>query len=105
LSGYKEKWSNGPFGYFPGRHSTEERSMFHELGEFYPDLPIEQESLTPEQFATHVLLRHPGVARFIAGKLFSMLVYPDPPAQVIEELAEHFRNTNYDILDLLKTIA
>ena len=62
-------------------------------------------SHTVNEFAEHIIDKHPGSARFIAGKIFRMLAYPDPSEQLVQELAEYFKANNYDISSLIHKIA
>lgn len=87
------------------RHSTEQRTMFADLASVYPDLYIENENLTPSEFVSHLFEHHPSLPRFIARKVFSMLVYPDPSDALIEELAFGFKQSGYDLHALIRRIA
>jgi uncharacterized protein (DUF1800 family) len=53
-----------------------------------------------------ILLGHPGTARFLVGKLFRALVSEsaEPPAALVEPLAEGLRQHDYDLAWLVKTI-
>jgi hypothetical protein len=57
------------------------------------------------QFVEYLFDNHPALPRFIAGKLFRMLAYPDPSPELIQKLADRFKGSNYDIADLIKAIA
>ena len=50
-----------------------------------------------------IILKQPAAARFISGKLWKFFVYEDPDSQLIDKLAELFRQ-NYEIRLLLETI-
>jgi hypothetical protein len=86
------------------QHSTFPSSMFLDLGALNPNLPIVGESLQPGALVTHVLDNHPGVANFIASKLFGTFVYPDPPEALVAELGVLFKELDYDIREFLRVI-
>jgi hypothetical protein len=88
----------------PRYHDVRPRSMFSELGAAYPGIAINSQTMSPGQFVRHVLDRHPGVPRFIAGKLFSTLVYPDPSEALIAELGQKLKDLNYDLKAYLQAI-
>ena len=53
----------------------------------------------------NILLERPACARFLAGKLYRFLVSEtDPPAGLLEPLAEQFRKTQYDIGAAVQTV-
>jgi len=102
MSGYKS--SSGNLSFDPSRHDSSPQTAFTELSAYYPDLAITNQSMQPKEFVNHLLDHHPGVPRFIAGKIFSMLVYPDPDDLLIEELGHKFKELDYDISELLRLI-
>jgi Protein of unknown function (DUF1800) len=53
-----------------------------------------------------ILLDHPQTARFLVRKLYRYFISEahDPPAALLEPLAEQFRKSDYDIAALMKTI-
>jgi len=102
LSGYRMDWWTVPnyahyFDYYdPALHDTRSFTAFP--GTSY----ALSGTATPAQFANHLLSNHPGVPRFIAGKLFSMLVYPNPPEAIVTQAAAKFKGEfNYDIRKLV----
>jgi uncharacterized protein (DUF1800 family) len=50
-----------------------------------------------------IILRQPGAAKLISNKLWKFFVYEDADSQLIDKLAERFRQ-NYEIRPLLETI-
>ena len=50
-----------------------------------------------------IILKQPAAARFISTKLWKFFAYEDPESQLIDKLAELFRQ-NYEIRPLLETI-
>lgn len=86
------------------QHSSFPSSMFLNLGALNPDLPIVGESLQPGELVAHVLDNHPGVANFIASKLFGTFVYPDPSEALVAEMGALFKDLDYDIRDFLRVI-
>lgn len=87
-----------------GQHSSEPSSMFGELAVMDSNLPLVEASMEPGQFVRHVLDHHPGVSRFIAGKLFASFVYPDPSDALVAELGQKLRDLDYDLGEFLKVI-
>jgi hypothetical protein len=51
-----------------------------------------------------ILARHPSTARFIALKLSRRFVSDEPPAALVERVADVFRKTDGDITAMLRTI-
>lgn len=51
-----------------------------------------------------LLARHPSTARFISLKLARRFISDDPPASVVNHAAESFRQSDGDILTVLRTI-
>lgn len=51
-----------------------------------------------------LLARHPSTAKFIASKLARRLVADDPPASIVNQAAEAFRQSDGDIRTVLRTI-
>jgi|GEM_PF-5640289 len=87
------------------RHSQNPQSIFTQFSQQYPALALEDASLTPAEFTDHLFDNHPGVARYIAKKVFSMLVYPEPSDEIVEELAFYFKDQGFDLHKLLMKIA
>jgi len=103
FSGYTE--TNHNISYNPALHDSNPRSAFQEFSSHYPALPITNQSMTAREFVNHLLDHHPAAPRFIARRLFSMIVYPDPSDELVEELGVIFRQLDYDIYALMKIIA
>ncbi len=51
-----------------------------------------------------MLARHPSTAHFICGKLAMRFVSDDPPATLVDRMAETFRKKNGEIREVLKTM-
>src|SRR5262249_44153154 len=51
-----------------------------------------------------ILARHPSTARFIATKLTRRFVADDPPATLVDRVADVFTKTHGDIRDMVRTI-
>jgi len=105
MSGYKYSKGQGKLEFDPSRHNNSPQNAFLELAPYYPSLALENKSMQPREFVNHLLDHHPGVPRFIAGKLFSMLVYPDPSDALVEELGEKLKQFDYDIYEFLRFIS
>jgi uncharacterized protein (DUF1800 family) len=53
-----------------------------------------------------IVLKQPAAARFLVRKLYAYLISEaqDPPAPLLEPLAERFRRSSYDVSDLVRTM-
>jgi uncharacterized protein (DUF1800 family) len=51
-----------------------------------------------------ILARHPATARFISGKLCQRFVSDDPPAQLVERVAQVFLKTDGDLREVIRAI-
>ncbi len=51
-----------------------------------------------------IIFRQPVVAEHIATKLWEFFVYPDPPREIILQLADVFRSEDYEIKPLMRAI-
>jgi uncharacterized protein (DUF1800 family) len=51
-----------------------------------------------------ILARHPSTARFISKQLAQRFVVDEPPAKLIEKMAQTFRDKNGDIREVMKTM-
>jgi uncharacterized protein (DUF1800 family) len=52
----------------------------------------------------HLLAHHPSTARFISSKLAMRFVSDDPPAALVDRMAETFQKKDGDIREVLKTL-
>ncbi|HXE55645.1 MAG TPA: DUF1800 family protein, partial [Tepidisphaeraceae bacterium] len=51
-----------------------------------------------------IILSKPACPKFIASELFAFFAYPEPGEAIVQTLASQFRQTNFEIRPLLKTI-
>ena len=51
-----------------------------------------------------ILLEQPVTARYIAGKLWTWFVYPDPEPHVVDRIAAVFRESGYNVRSLLRHV-
>jgi uncharacterized protein (DUF1800 family) len=51
-----------------------------------------------------ILARHPSTAKFIAAKLVTRFVSDDPPASLVNRVADVYRKTDGDIRQMLRAI-
>jgi uncharacterized protein (DUF1800 family) len=51
-----------------------------------------------------ILAHHPATARFISKKLATRLVADEPPASLVDRMAETFRKTDGDLRAVMKTM-
>ncbi|KVA03177.1 hypothetical protein WI41_23995 [Burkholderia latens] len=82
-------WSVDPdtlrFTVRPEWHDAGDKTILGEIGAFDGDAFLD------------ILLRQPGTARFIAGKLWREFVSDTPDSDVLDGVAERFRTSGYDI--------
>ena len=55
-------------------------------------------------FPRHVLLNHPRAARYVGERLFAELVFPDVPENIVAELSNDLRASNYELKPFLKKL-
>lgn len=84
----------GRFRFNRYHHDAGEKTILGETGAFGGEEAVE------------VILRRPEAPQFIAGKLFRWLVCdePQPPAALLQPLAESFRDSGLDIAALVERI-
>ncbi len=83
-----------PIGFIPFLHDPGTKTIFNRTGNFTYE-------------ALHDLIfeeRGQEVARFICGKLYTHFVSPTPDASLIEELAEFWREQNFELLPLYRKL-
>jgi len=51
-----------------------------------------------------IILKQPVTAEYIAGKLWSFFAYDDPEEELVKALAKAFRDADYDVGSLLRTM-
>ncbi len=106
VSGYVySTGTDGSLSYLPARHNSNPFNAFGHLAVYYPEVEIKNKTLTPREFAKHLLDNHPSAPYFLARKLFSMLVYPNPSESLVEELAQRFKESNYNIGEFVGMLA
>ncbi len=86
----------GIFEFHPGRHDFAAKEL---LGQ-----PIRAKGLAEVDEALDRLTRHPATAKFISRKLAQYWLADEPPAQVIERMAQTFQRTDGDIAETLKAL-
>ena len=114
VSGYKFRLFQAPQGNganpatLRNRYVMEYDKTLHDFSEktAFKNTPYEiKGAVSPVDFASHIIDKHPGSARFIAGKVFRMLAYPEPSEELIQQLADSFKKSNFDISKLIYDIA
>ena len=82
----------GAFHFFPGRHDFGAKTFLNRSGAFDGDDIID------------IIFEQDATAEFISRKLFAFFVHPDPPEELIAELAKVFRQNDYEIRPLMRAI-
>ena len=82
----------GAFHFFPGRHDFGAKTFLNRSGAFDGDDIID------------IIFEQDATAEFISRKLFAFFVHPDPPEELIAELADVFRQNDYEIRPLMRAI-
>ncbi len=95
--GYREAWD---FFYFPPWHDFEPKTVLDQV----IISPPGQASIMDGEQVIDIIFEQPQTAFFITRKLWEYFVYNDPSDQIIEELAEVFRSSNYEIKPLMRAI-
>lgn len=65
---------------------------------------VRQQGEAEGEYALDVLARHPATARHIGYKLAQYFVHDDPPAALVDRLAQSFRDSDGDIRSVLRTL-
>lgn len=86
----------GIFEFHPGRHDFATKEL---LGQ-----PIGAKGLAEVDEALDRLSRHPATAKFISRRLAQYWLADEPPAPLIERMAQTFQRTDGDIAETLKTL-
>jgi uncharacterized protein (DUF1800 family) len=73
-------------------HDDGQKKFFGRLGDFDGDDIID------------IILQHQACARYISGRLFNFFAYEDPEPGMLQSLGEIFRETNWEMRPLLRTI-
>ncbi len=114
MSGYKKitYQSTRNYSLDPQRVITREEIVWdparHDFTEYtaFKGMPFEiSGSVDPVKFVEHIFDNHPGLPRFIAGKLFRMLIYTNPSDEMLAALAARFKQSDFSIADLIYSIA
>ena len=87
---------NGLFAFDPRRHDFASKRF---LGE-----PIHSQGLAELDEALDRLARHPATARFISKKLAIWWLADEPPAALLDRMAQAFQRTDGDIAQVLQTL-
>jgi uncharacterized protein (DUF1800 family) len=85
------------FQFNPGMHDRKEKVV---LGHTIPGMGGEQDGLE----VLDILAHHPSTAKFISRKLAQRFVADDPPASLIDRMAETFSKTDGDLRAVLQTM-
>ncbi|MGA3170101.1 MAG: DUF1800 domain-containing protein [Chthoniobacteraceae bacterium] len=92
FTGYRIDPRDETFRYAPFQHDDGDKTFLGHTGPFTGDDVLD------------IILEQPACAKFIAKKLWTFYVYEDPDPPVVEDLAENFRRTNYEIRPLMNEI-
>jgi uncharacterized protein (DUF1800 family) len=89
--------NQGRFTFFPDQHDDEAKTA---LGHTFPAGQGEQD--VPQLL--EILVTHPSTAAFIATKLVRRFVADEPPATLVEQVAQTYQQTDGDIKSMLRVI-
>lgn len=92
LTGYSFEQPSGKFRFNRSAHDTGEKTIFGQPGDYDGDEFVD------------LILKQPAAAPFIARKLFVFFVHDNPDDATIDRLARAFRESNYELAPLLKTM-
>lgn len=87
---------DGLFEFNPARHDYGDKTLLGSI--------VRGRGLAEVDEAIDRLVRHPSTARFICRKLAVYLVADEPPASLVESMAQVFRTTDGDIAAVLRTL-
>ncbi len=88
------------FFYAPQFHDFEPKTF---LGQVITS-PEGNASIIDGERVIDIIFEQPQTAVFITRKLWEYFVYPEPSDQIVEELAEVFRSSNYEIKPLMRAM-
>ncbi|MEM7308299.1 MAG: DUF1800 domain-containing protein [Planctomycetota bacterium] len=94
------KLDSNEFAFRPDLHDPGDKELFGERIEGRAGEAGIGEGLD----AIDRLLAHPDCARFLAGKLLAWFASAQPPAEVVDELADALRGSDFSIREALRTL-
>jgi uncharacterized protein (DUF1800 family) len=97
FTGWGINLQTGAFEFHPRRHDDGAKTV---LGHIIPA----GGGAKDVEMVLDILARHPSTAKFIASKLCQRLVADDPPAALVERVAEVFRTTDGDLRKVVESI-
>jgi uncharacterized protein (DUF1800 family) len=93
FTGWHSNYSGSEFEFHAAQHDAGPKTLLRQTGNWNGD------------DVQRILLEQPACARFLVRKLYRFYVSEtDPPAPLLEPLAERLRSHDYDIADLVKTM-
>ena len=92
FTGYRIDPRDETFRYAPLQHDDGVKQFLGKSGPFTGDDIID------------IILEQPACAKFIAKKLWTFYAYEDPDPSLVAALGAEFRNSNYEIRPLMRTI-
>ncbi len=92
LTGYGSERLTGRFRFNQSAHDSRDKTVFGKTGNWDGDQLVD------------LILQQPAAARFIARKLFIFFIHDSPEDATVDELARVFRESNYELAQLLKTM-
>ncbi|MFG6429737.1 DUF1800 domain-containing protein [Roseateles sp. LYH14W] len=87
---------DGLMEFNPARHDFGEKTLLGITVKGEGDAELDQ--------VLNLLARHPSTARFVSRKLAQQFVADEPPAALVERMAERWRQTDGRIADVLRTM-
>ena len=96
LTGHSVSAGLGEFAFYPRRHDDGDKEL---LGR-----RIKARGAAELEEALDLLARHPSTARFVSRKLALYLAQDEPPAALVERMAQAFQASDGDIAAVLRTL-
>jgi len=96
LTGHSVSAGLGEFAFYPRRHDDGDKEL---LGR-----RIKARGAAELDEALDLLARHPSTARFVSRKLALYLAQDEPPAALVERMAQAFQASDGDIAAVLRTL-
>lgn len=72
----------------------------------FADIPGAEitDSLSAQEFISHILYKHPGSSRYLAERFSGMLLYPGLEEDMVQDLAHTLREEKYELAPMLKRV-
>lgn len=92
FTGWTVDRQTGDFLVQKNQHDAGQKTILGETGSFDGDGVVD------------ILVRHPAAGPFIAGKLFTFFVYPNPEPEVLRPISDAYYQSGFSIKEVLRAI-